>query len=83
VILLVMQTVDNAMRMVWKNTLFGGKMKIDNSGQKKVPAYIPIGQEVMRRYSDILTSISLMVQLYRETQALIPVLLLLRLQNMP
>ena len=47
VILLVMQTVDNAMRMVWKNTIFGGKMKIDNSGQKKVPAYIPVGQEVM------------------------------------
>jgi cholesterol oxidase len=51
VILLVMQTVDNAMRMVWKNNLFGGKMKIDNSGHKKVPAYIPVGQEVMERYS--------------------------------
>jgi cholesterol oxidase len=51
VILLVMQTVDNAMRMVWKKTIFGGKMKIDNSGQKRVPAYIPIGQEVMERYA--------------------------------
>jgi cholesterol oxidase len=51
VIFLVMQTVDNAMKMVWKNTLFGGKMKIDNRGQKKVPAYIPIGQEVMERYA--------------------------------
>jgi cholesterol oxidase len=51
VILLVMQTVDNAMRMVWKNTLFGGKMKLDNSGQKKVPAYIPVGQEVLKRYA--------------------------------
>ena len=46
-----MQTVDNAMKMVWKNTLFGGKMKIDNSGNKKVPAFIPIGQEVMERYA--------------------------------
>ena len=51
VILLVMQSVNNAMRMVWKKTLFGGKMKLDNSGQKKVPAYIPIGQEVLKRYS--------------------------------
>jgi cholesterol oxidase len=39
------------MRMVWKRTVFGGKMKIDNSGQKKVPAYIPVGQEVMERYA--------------------------------
>jgi cholesterol oxidase len=51
VIFLTMQTVDNAMKMVWKRTAFGGKMKIDNSGQKKVPAYIPIGQEVMERYA--------------------------------
>jgi cholesterol oxidase len=51
VIFLVMQTIDNSMKMVWKRTLFGGKMKIDNSGNKKVPAYIPIGQEVMERYA--------------------------------
>ena len=51
VIIMVMQTIDNAMRMVWKRTLFGGKMKIDNSGHKKVPAYIPVGQEVMERYA--------------------------------
>jgi cholesterol oxidase len=51
VIFLVMQTVDNAMKMKWKKTLFGGKMKIDNSGQKKVPAYIPVGQEIMQRYA--------------------------------
>jgi cholesterol oxidase len=52
VIFLTMQTVDNAMRMVWEKGIFGGKMKIDNSGQKKVPAYIPVGQEVMERYSE-------------------------------
>lgn len=50
-IFLVMQTIDNAMKMVWKDTVFGGKMKIDNRGQKRVPAYIPIGQEVMERYA--------------------------------
>jgi len=51
VILLVMQTVDNAMKMIWKKNWWGGKMKIDNSGHKKVPAFIPVGQEVMLRYA--------------------------------
>jgi cholesterol oxidase len=51
VIFLVMQTIDNSMKMVWKKTLTGGKMKIDNKGQKKVPAYIEVGQEVMERYA--------------------------------
>jgi cholesterol oxidase len=52
-----MQTTDNAMKMVWKNGLSGGRMKIDNSGQKKVPAFIPIGQEVMERYARKVTGI--------------------------
>lgn len=51
VIFLVMQTKDNAMKMVWKNNFFGGRMKIDNNGQKRVPAFIPVGQEVMERYA--------------------------------
>ena len=51
VIFLVMQTTDNSMKMIWKKGLFGGKMKIDNRGNKKVPAFIPIGQEVMERYA--------------------------------
>ncbi len=53
VVLLVMQTLDNSMRMVWKKGLFGGGIGIDNkaSGYGKVPAYIPSGQEVMRRYA--------------------------------
>jgi len=51
VIFLVMQTVDNAMKMVWKRTLWGGRIRIDNGGQKRVPAYIPVGQDVMERYA--------------------------------
>jgi cholesterol oxidase len=51
VIFLVMQTFDNAMKMVWKKSWWGGKMKIDNSGHRKVPAFIPVGQEVMERYA--------------------------------
>lgn len=50
IIFLVMQTLDNSMRMVWKKGLFGGKMAIANDGQARVPAYIDIGQEVMKRY---------------------------------
>lgn len=51
VIFLVMQTVDNSMKMEWKKSIFGGKMKINNRGHKKVPAYIQVGQEVMERYA--------------------------------
>lgn len=58
VIFLVMQTTDNAMKMVWKKGPGGGRMKIDNSGQKKVPAYIPVGQEVMERYARKVTGIA-------------------------
>jgi cholesterol oxidase len=57
VIFLVMQTTDNAMKMIWKSGLFGGKMKIDNRGNKRVPAFIPIGQEVMERYARKVTGI--------------------------
>jgi cholesterol oxidase len=58
VIFLVMQTTDNAMRMVWKKGISGGSMKIDNSGQKRVPAFIPVGQEVMERYARKVMGIS-------------------------
>ena len=58
VIFLVMQTVDNAMRMIWKKNFFGGRMKIDNSGHKKVPAFIPVGQDVMERYARSVKGVS-------------------------
>jgi cholesterol oxidase len=50
VVLLVMQTLDNSMRMIWKN----GRMKMDNTapGYQRVPAYIPKGQEVMYRFAE-------------------------------
>ncbi len=51
VIFLVMQTTDNAMKMIWRKGIFGGRMMPDNSGQKRVPAFIPVGQEVMERYA--------------------------------
>lgn len=58
VIFLIMQSADNSMKMVWKKNIFGGKMKIDNKGQKRVPAYIPIGQEVMDRYAKKITGVA-------------------------
>ena len=59
VFLLIMQSLENAMRMKWKHGFFGGRMIIDNSGQKRVPSYIPVGQEVMHRYSRKVGGISL------------------------
>jgi cholesterol oxidase len=58
VIFLVMQTVDNAMKIVWKKGIFGGRISIDNKGQRKVPAYIPVGQMVMERYAQKVSGIS-------------------------
>jgi cholesterol oxidase len=51
IIFLVMQSLDNSMRMVWKRGMFGGNISIKNDKHAKVPAYIPIGQEVMNRYA--------------------------------
>jgi len=51
VIFLVMQHIENAMRMVWKPGLFGGRIRLDNSGYKRVPAYIDVGQQVMEEYA--------------------------------
>lgn len=45
-ILLVMQTIDNHMRLVWKRR----RMRSERPpGQKRVPSYIPIANEVARR----------------------------------
>ena len=51
VIFLVMQTLDNAMKMRWKRGLFGDSLKIDNRGNKRVPAYIEVGQKVTEKYA--------------------------------
>lgn len=48
IIFLVMQSLDNAMTMTWKR----GGIKLDNKGMDKVPAFVPVGQEVMERYAE-------------------------------
>ncbi|PCH78161.1 MAG: GMC oxidoreductase [Flavobacteriaceae bacterium] len=53
VILLVMQSLDNALKMTWKKGLFGPRMSIQaTKGKLEVPAYIPIGQKVMHKYAE-------------------------------
>lgn len=51
IILLVMQTLDNSMRMVYKRGWFGG-MSIVNDGPFKVPSYIETGQKVMHMFAE-------------------------------
>ncbi len=50
IILLVMQTLDNSMRMVYSKGIFGG-LKIVNDGPHKVPSYIETGQKVMNMFA--------------------------------
>lgn len=51
IILLVMQTVDNALKIKLRRTIFGNSLSIKDDGDTKVPVYIGIGQEVMNRYA--------------------------------
>lgn len=53
VIFLVMQTLDNSMKMTWKRGITGRGLKIDNHGNKRVNAYIDIGQKVTMEYANI------------------------------
>ncbi len=59
IILLVMQTLDNSMKMVWKKGFFGGTIALNNSGQNRVPAYIETGQQVMHRYAEKVNGIAM------------------------
>ena len=51
IIFLVMQSLDNSMRMIWKKGIFGGRISIKNDKEVKVPAYIEVGQQVMKAYA--------------------------------
>lgn len=73
VIFLVMQTIDNCMKVEWKKGLWKSGLKIRNTGEKKVPAYIDIGQQIMEKYAEraggIAQNITLEVFLDRPTTA--------------
>lgn len=51
IILLVMQTLDNSMKLIPSSFLGRKGIAFQNTGKQKVPAYIGIGQEVMRRFA--------------------------------
>lgn len=57
--ILVMQNLESSMKMIRKRGLFGTSLQFDNESQNKIPAYIPIGQEVTRRYSEKIGGIPL------------------------
>ncbi len=50
VIFLVMQSLDNSMKMVYKRFPYS-RISIFNRKENRVPAYIGVGQEVMNRYA--------------------------------
>lgn len=52
IILLVMQTLENSMQIIWKKTWRGGKIDFNNKGHNQVPAYIESGQQVMYKYAE-------------------------------
>lgn len=58
IIFLVMQSTDNAMRMKLRSGMFRGRLTIKNDGNKRVNAYIPLGQEVMNRYAEKIGAIA-------------------------
>lgn len=51
VIFLVMQTLENAMRIKLKTGLFGSGMTMVNDSKQRVPTFIPVGQEALYRYA--------------------------------
>jgi cholesterol oxidase len=52
IILLVMQSLDNAVTMRWNKGLFGGRLQVVDGKDHRVPAFIGVGQEVMHRYAE-------------------------------
>ena len=51
VIFLVMQSLDNSMKMAYKSFPFS-RISIQNKKENRVPSYIDVGQKVMNRYAE-------------------------------
>jgi cholesterol oxidase len=49
---LIMQTLENAMRMTVKKGIFGTRIVMQNDSNERVPTFIPVGQEAMFRYAE-------------------------------
>jgi cholesterol oxidase len=51
IIFLIMQTLENAMRLKLRKGLFGYSMTMVNDSNQRVPTYIPVGQDALYRYA--------------------------------
>jgi cholesterol oxidase len=51
VIFLIMQTLENSMRLQLSRGLFGRSLKMKNDSGQAVPTYIPVGQEALYKYA--------------------------------
>jgi cholesterol oxidase len=51
VVFLIMQTLQNAMRLKLRRGLFGYTMTMVNDSKQRVPTYIPVGQDALYRYA--------------------------------
>ncbi len=58
IILLVMQNLDNALKMEWKKSIGGGRIRFAKS-DKSIPVYIPSGQEVLYRFAQKVNAVPL------------------------
>lgn len=51
IIFLIMQTLENSMRLKLKSGIFGTGITMVNDTNQRVPTYIPVGQEALYRYA--------------------------------
>ena len=51
VIFLIMQTLENSMRLHLKTGIFGTGMTMSNDSKQRVPTYIPVGQDALYRFA--------------------------------
>ncbi len=57
IFLLVMQNLDNSMKMVFKRGFFGWRLKMQNGSGERVPSFIATGQGVMHDYAESVNGI--------------------------
>ncbi|OHX65501.1 GMC oxidoreductase [Flammeovirga pacifica] len=58
-ILLVMQSVEESLKLQWKKGIFGYNLSFDSKNSFAVPAYIDIGQKVMHQYAKKVDGVAL------------------------
>ena len=51
IIFLIMQTLENSMRLHLKTGIFGTGMTMSNDSKQRVPTYIPVGQDALYRFA--------------------------------